>query len=192
MYSVSLLPYEYKMLHQSARKSNYSLLAAVAVMGVFLAVYLFLSLSAGEKDAKLQDLKAQNASVEENISNLESLEVMNNEVGRLLSQAILAAGTNPSWNDLIAAIGNSVPETMGLKTITMKYAGDSGECTIQGTSKDQRSVSEWMEALEALDGTANVKCNFSGLTDQEEGLFEFELVFVLTPGPGYQLPPEVN
>ncbi|MCX7773783.1 MAG: PilN domain-containing protein [Clostridia bacterium] len=192
MYSVSLLPYEYRMLHQNARKKDVSLLIAVVAMAVAMAVYLFLSISAASKDRELEDIQAQQQSVSRQITRLQDLEGLNSKASSLLSQAMLAAGSNPTWSNLIAALGNSVPQSVGLTNISMKYAGIGGECILQGTAVSHQAVSEWMKELSALKGIGEIKCSFSSEDESNaNNQVQFELRFPLLPGPGYKLPAEV-
>ena len=80
MYNVSLLPYEYKLLNQQARKKDYTLLIAIALMCCLLLTYFILSVISARKDSALEDAKAINSDIEEQIASLVSIEELNNEM----------------------------------------------------------------------------------------------------------------
>ena len=51
MYNVSLLPYEYKLLNQQARKKDYTLLIAIALMYLSITHIFYLSVISSRKDS---------------------------------------------------------------------------------------------------------------------------------------------
>lgn len=192
MYSISLLPYEYKMLDSKERKKNISLLIAIGVMGILFAAYLILTVYASGKTAELNGLRAESAAVEAQIANMGDIKVINDEVGILLKDVMTAAGTSPDWNQLIADIGNSVPEPVSLKSIKLNYQGSSGECIVQGAGSNHQSVSDFLRKLEDNSGIGEIKCKFSSRSDSADDFVEFELSFPILQGPGYKIPLEVN
>lgn len=193
MYSVSLLPYEYRLINTKARKKNVNLLIAMGVMGVFFLIYVILSVVITTNNAKLKDIRKEAAVVENQISEIDDILNMSNDVSKLLNEATLAAGTNPEWGELITNIGNSVPESVSLISIDMKYETSEGECSIKGTGLTHKSVSEWMQRLEKVKDIGEIKCVISTQTahQEENSPVNFELNIPLQKGPGYQLPTEV-
>jgi len=191
MYSVSLLPYEYKLLNTKARKKNVNLLIAIGVMGVLFVVYMVLTIVLTSTNAKLNDIRKEAYAVESQISKLDDLLAISNEVNKMLNDASLAAGSNPEWGNLIVSIGNSVPESISLKNIEMKYSTSEGQCSIKGFGLTHQSVSEWLKKLEEVDGIGEIKCEISNIETQQSGTVNFELDFTIHKGPGYKLPVEV-
>lgn len=188
MYSVSLLPYEYRMMHQKARKKDISLLLAILVMGILAAVYFILTFSAYAKAQTLKELEAQNADVEMQSAKLEGLLELNAEVTGLLTQTSAAIGSIPEWNKLIKTLGNSVPETVNIININAKYTTDSKQCILNGKAADYKSVAEWISSLEKLDEIGEVRCKTSA---NEGKSVLFEISIELMSGRGYMLPMEV-
>ena len=87
MYSVSLLPYEYKLLNTKARKKNVNLLIAIGVMGVLFVVYMVLTIVLTSTNAKLNDIRKEAYAVESQISKLDDLLAISNEVNKMLNDA---------------------------------------------------------------------------------------------------------
>lgn len=191
MYSVSLLPYEYKLLNTKVRKKNVNLIIAMGVMGVLFVAYMILTIVLTSKNARLNDIRKESYSVESQISKIDDLLVISDEVSKMLADASKAAGSNPEWGNLIASIGNSVPETISLKSIEMKYGTSEGKCSIEGFGLTHLSVSEWLKTLEDVDGISEIKCEISKLETQQSETVNFELNFTIHKGPGYKLPVEV-
>lgn len=193
MYSVSLLPYEYKLLNTKARKKNVNLLIAIVVMGVLFVVYMILTVLLTGNNAKLNEIRKETYALEAQISEIDDLLTINNNVSSLLKNATLAAGSNPEWGNLIASFGNSVPETLSLTAIEMKYSEPEGQCNIKGSGITHQSVSEWIQRLNEVTGIGEIKFNISTSAAQSDiAPVNFELSFPLEKGPGYQLPMEVT
>lgn len=194
MYSVSLLPYEYRLLNTKARKKNMSLILAMVAMGLLFAVYIILTIILTSKNSKLNEIRKEATSVESQISKIDDLFVISNEVSKMLNDASSAAGTNPEWDNLITSIGNSVPESVSLKSIEMEFNSTDGECNILGTGLTHQSVSEWLQKLEKVTGIGEILCEISTIDNMNDltNPVRFELTIPLQKGPGYKLPMEVT
>lgn len=192
MYSISLLPYEYKMLNTKARKKNINLLLAIGAMGILFVVYLILTVYASGKTAELSGIRAEHKAVEAHIAKMGDIKVINDEVGLLIDDVMSAAGSSPDWNQLIAAVGNSVPDSVSLSSIKLNYQGGSGECVIQGTGLSHQSISDWLKKLEDTSGIGETKCKFLSQSVSSGNSVEFELSFPILQGSGYKIPLEVN
>ena len=193
MYSVSLLPSEYRAIHQSAKKKDIRLLITMGIMSILAIGYLVLSVTVLNLEKNYQIMQNENVDLLIEIDRFEGLELLNAQVNTLLLQAISAKGSNPKWDDLIASIGNSVPESVGLNTLEMKYNDTVHECVIEGTAKNHQAVSYWMESLENVEGIDGIKCSFLSVQQQEiDTVSKFKLSFSLLEGPGYNLPQEVR
>lgn len=192
MYSISLLPYEYRILNSKTRKKNINLLLAIGAMGILFTVYLILTIYASGKAAELNGIRAEYAAVEAHIAKMGDIKVINDEVGLLIKDVKTAAGTRPDWNQLIAGIGNSVPNSVSLKNIKLNYQGSSGECVVQGTGLSHQSVTDWLKNLDDTSGIGEIKCKFSSQSDTSNNSVEFELSFPILQGSGYKIPLEVN
>lgn len=188
MYSVSLLPSEYRMLITSARRKGRMLLIAILIMILLASVYLVLTAKMVQKDGELEKMQLQNALLDKKIAELTDLENMNIEANSKLRKVISAYGTHPDWESLIAELGNSVPDSIGLTYLGMTYANGSGQCSVQGTARDNQSISEWMKELKAIPGIDDVKYNFSSWLEEASGSsVQFELSLTLQSGSGYRL-----
>jgi Tfp pilus assembly protein PilN len=110
----------------------------------------------------------------------------------MLNDASLAAGSNPEWSNLLITIGNSVPESLILKNIEMKYSDPEGKCSIKGAGQSHKSVSEWLKKLEEVKGIDKIKCELSSSENQQSRAVNFEIEFSIQKGPGYKLPEEVS
>ncbi|MGI6084346.1 MAG: PilN domain-containing protein [Acetivibrionales bacterium] len=194
MYSVSLLPYEYKLINIKARKKNVNLIIAMGVMGVLFTVYAILSIVLTTNNAKLNEIRKEASEVEAQISEIDDILAMRDQVNKLLKDASLAAGVNPEWRSLTAEIGNSVPESLFLTEVGMKFEDPTGVCIIKGTGSTHESVSEWMNRLEEVPDISEIICTSSALSDQldENSPVNFEIRFKIQKGRGYQLPTEVT
>ncbi len=194
MYSVSLLPYEYRLLNTKAQKKNISLILAIVAMGLLFAVYIYFTIILTSNNVKLNEIRKEAASVESQISKIDDLLVINNEVSEMLNYASQAAGSNPEWGSLITSIGNSVPESVSLKNIEMKFNSSDGECSIVGMGLTHRSVSEWLQKLEKVNGIGEIMCEISTIDNKDDinNPVRFELTIPLQKGPGYKLPTEVT
>lgn len=194
MYSVSLLPYEYRLINTKARKKNISLILAMVAMGLLFATYIILTVILTSKNAKLNEIRKEATSVESQISKIDDLLVISNEVNRMLNDASVAAGSNPEWSSLITSIGNSVPESVSLKNIGMEFTSSDGECNILGTGLTHQSVSEWLRELEKVSGIGEILCVISTIDNMDDvtNPVRFEITIPLKKGPGYKLPMEVT
>lgn len=192
MYSVRLLPQEYRMLHTNACKKNISLVVAMVIMGVLFVAYLILTVLFSGKQAEIRGIKAENAAVEAQISKLSDIKVVSDEVSALLADAIQATGTTPDWEQLIVRMGNSVPNNVYLRNINLEYKENKGTGLIQGSGENHKAVSDWMKSLEDIKGLSEIKCEFSQVNGESNSSIDFELTFVVSKGSGYKLPTEVN
>ncbi len=194
MYSVSLLPYEYRLINSKARKKNISLILAMVAMGLLFAAYIILTIILTSNNAKLNEIRKEANSVESQISKIDDLLIISNDVNEMLNRASLASGSNPEWGTLITSIGNSVPESVSLKNIEMEFTSSEGECSILGTGLTHQSVSEWLQKLEKINGIGEVLCEISTIDNQDDitNPVRFELTMPLQKGPGYKLPMEVT
>ncbi|HHU90705.1 MAG TPA: hypothetical protein GXZ22_06575 [Clostridiaceae bacterium] len=180
MYNVSLLPYEYKLLNQQARKKDYTLLIAIALMCCLLLTYFILSVISARKDSALEDAKAINSDIEEQIASLVSIEELNNEMRKLNDKAENAVGTTPIWADIIADIGNTVKPNTSITDIKMSYNDKSGEGVINGTAYDISSLTKWLDELEDVSGIDDAQFSISSTSGSNQ-LIRFELNFTVLP-----------
>lgn len=188
MYSVSLLPSEYKALNVKAKKNKVGLyISAIALICIMFVYFYFFFLSA-KFDGKLDELKDESAQLSKKVKKLEPLEALSNSVAQQLGEVLIAWGNKPVWDDLISSIGNSVPETISISNMSFKYTEQVGECIIQGDANSHNDVSFWMQQIESISGIGEIKCKDSS---EDEGDIHFELSIILLPGQGYQLPLEV-
>lgn len=193
MYSVSLLPSEYKAIHQNARKKDILLLIAIGVIGVLTVIYLTLYIAVLNMEKEYLVLQDENVDILIQIDKLDDIEPLYSQVNSLLARAVAAKGMNPKWDELIACIGNSVPESVGLSSISLQYNGTNQQCVIEGTANNHQAVAQWLEVLETVEGIDQIKCSFSTVQQQEiDTVSKFKLSFSLLPGPGYSLPLEVR
>lgn len=192
MYSVSLLPYEYKLLNTKARKKNISLLVATGVMGILFIAYMITTVVLTTNSAKLKYIRKESNAVETQISKSDDLLSISNDISVMLTEASSAVGTNPEWSNLLITIGNSVPESLILKNIEMKYSDPEGKCSIKGAGQSHNSVSEWLKKLEEVKGIDKIKCELSSSENQQSRAVNFEIEFSIQKGPGYKLPEEVS
>ncbi len=180
MYNVSLLPYEYKLLNQQARKKDYTLLIAIALMCCLLLTYFILGVISARKDSALEDAKAINSDIEEQIASLVSIEELNNEMRKLNDKAENAVGTTPIWADIIADIGNTVKPNTSITDIKMSYNDKSGEGVINGTAYDISSLTKWLDELEDVSGIDDAQFSISSTSGSNQ-LIRFELNFTVLP-----------
>lgn len=174
MYSVSLLPNEYRMLHKQTRKKEYTIIFSATFVVVLLLTYLLLSLLLHTKTTEFEMIKQENARLESSISKLEEMETLKEEVIALLGQATLASGANPRWHDTLNIIGNSVPDTVGITSMNINYSDEYSEVIIHGTTNNHMYVSDWLRKLEELTVISETKFNFSSIAEGE-GIMHFEL-----------------
>jgi len=178
MYSVRLLPIEYKMIHKQNRKREYTYIIAATLIIVLLFTYLCLSMILNSKSNELTMEQNQLENLERSINNLIELEVLEKSVAEMQGQFLTAAGNSPVWHNVLAGIGNSVPDTVGISTVNINYNGEFGEATIHGTAGKNAPVSEWITKLEEFPEISNAKFNFSSLNEGEDH-FEFELTLII-------------
>ncbi|NMA67528.1 MAG: hypothetical protein GX957_15065 [Clostridiaceae bacterium] len=192
MYNVSLLPAEYRLKHQSEKKKDASLLIALSAMCALLIIYLVLTFITNSKTKELDRLIKQNKLTTAEITELTPLSSLYKETQSTFDIVKSAAGTNPEWDNFVAFIGNSIPETMGLISIDMSYSGSSGKCIIIGTAQDHKTVSDWIVCLEEASRTGEIRCSYSEVSSGSLWPVEFEISFSLLPGEGYKLPSGVE
>lgn len=184
MYNISLLPSEYRMLHQASRKKDKGLMISIIVMLGLFAVYLGLTLVMASKGHELDSIRNTNRIVENRISGIGELIALKNEAQSLSDMASKAYGNNPEWHSLLAEIGNTVPEDMGLTSIQLSFSDGKGNCIVQGVASSHQGVTDWIRALEELNKTGEVMCNYA---QETQGRVEFEISFDLLPGGGLVL-----
>jgi len=184
MYNVSLLPYEYKLLNKQARKKDYTLLIAIAIMCCLLIAYFILSIISSRMNSTLKDAKVKNSDIENQIASLLSIEELNNEISKLYDKAQTAVGTTPVWANIIADIGNTVKPTASFTDIKMSYNEDTGEGVINGVVYDLASLTEWLNELEEISGINDIKFSISSNSGSNEPI-QFELIFTVLPASSY-------
>ena len=168
------------MLNQQARKKDYTLLIAIALMCCLLLTYFILSVISARKDSALEDAKAINSDIEEQIASLVSIEELNNEMRKLNDKAENAVGTTPIWADIIADIGNTVKPNTSITDIKMSYNDKSGEGVINGTAYDISSLTKWLDELEDVSGIDDAQFSISSTSGSNQ-LIRFELNFTVLP-----------
>jgi len=182
MYNISLLPSEYRMLHQASKKKDKGLMISIIVMLGLFALYLGLTLAMAAKGRELDSIRNTNRIVENRISGIGELIALKNEAKSLSDMASKAYGKNPEWDSLLAEISNTVPENIGLTSIQLSYSDGKGNCIVQGVSLNHQGVTDWIKALEELNKTGEVMCNYA---QETQGQVEFEISFALLPGEGF-------
>jgi len=189
MYKVSLLP-KYYIQENELRKRQYKLLRiTLMVMCVLLAIYTLLILMHASKKNELIGLRRENRELLKNISELEYLTALNNDINTLYNRAKNAAGNNPDWDKLILSIGSTVPETVGIINIEFNCLGETKTGLIRGLAIDHDTVSDWLETLNGLSEISDVKCVFSTQSQENSDDFvQFEITMNLNTGSGYMVP----
>jgi Tfp pilus assembly protein PilN len=193
MYSVSLLPSEYRAIHQNVKKKDIRLLIAMGIMSILTVAYLVLTFTMLNLDKEYQALQDENVDLLIEIEQLKGLEQLNYQMESLLAKAVAAKGSVPQWDEILVQIGNSVPETVGLESVDIQQIESIHKCVIEGKATDHTAVSQWLKALEGIEGIEDIKCSFSAVDDQDTGsASKFKISFTLLKGPGYKLPLEVK
>lgn len=181
MYSVSLLPNEYRMLHKQIRKKEYTYILSITLLIVLLLVYLCLSFILKNKVYELEMEQNQIESLEKSINNMIEIETLKNKVDSMQEQLLQASGNNPRWDNILSVIGNSVPETVGISSMNINFNGQYGEILIHGTANNNSSISEWISKLEELAVVDQTRFNFSSADEKGEHL-QFELTMIIPSG----------
>lgn len=172
MYSISLLPSEYKSYLASSRKKELSIMI-LSVVVVALALILFMvTLISNIYDKGLESLEGENAVIENRIENYLYIESLQAQM-LSLDQKIRQIGLFIDWGRLITDIGNTVPKRIGLESITIG-SSDSLHIMIRGHARSHEDVSEWMKKIGTMSGLQSVQCR-SLLVDDNSGLISFEL-----------------
>lgn len=176
MYAVSLLPLEYRN-YQSTLKRNdrfvfIGLIAALASLVVLVTSIAISSIYDGE----LERIKKDNKEIVKQIDELKPFEVLQAQVTDMLVQINEAAGLSPSWENVIAEIGNAVPATVGISSMTADYSDGVGKIIITGIASDHNEVSILLQNLSKINGLGEIGCIFSTKSDaSNETGFEIDI-----------------
>jgi len=181
MYNVSLLPYEYRILNKQARKKDYILLIAIAIMCLLLLAYFVLSIVSVGKHSELKELKARNSEIEDQIATLVNVEELDNEVKKINDKIKTAMGTTPKWADIITEIGNTVKPTTSIISIKMDYNDETGKCVIEGKASNLDVITEWLNELETVPGIDDITLIISDNSFTIKNYISFELNMNLLP-----------
>jgi len=196
MYNVSLLPYQYKELYKQARKKDYTLLAAVAIMCVLIFAYFILSVIAAGKDTILKDSKEINAMLDQQISSLKEVDELNKKVSNMSDKVQKATGKTPDWVRLISEIGNTVKPNATINTIKMSYTdnpNDGSENTKNSKTKNEglitckvydiNTLAHLLKELEGISGIDQIKFSIlNEVISQNDRAITVEINFRLLPG----------
>jgi Tfp pilus assembly protein PilN len=173
MYSISLLPSEYKSYLASSRKKELSIMI-LSVVVVALALILFMvTLISNIYDKGLESLEGENAVIENRIENYLYIESLQAQMLSLDQQILQIGVFFIDWGSVITEIGNTVPKRIGLESITIG-SSDSLHIMIRGHARSHEDVSEWMKKIGTMSGLQSVQCR-SLLVDDNSGLISFEL-----------------
>ena len=181
MYNVSLLPSEYRILNKQARKKDYILLIAIAIMCLLLLAYFVLSIVSVGKHSELKELKARNSEIEDQIATLVNVEELDNEVKKINDKIKTAMGTTPKWADIITEIGNTVKPTTSIISIKMDYNDETGKCVIEGKASNLDVITEWLNELETVPGIDDITLIISDNSFTIKNYISFELNMNLLP-----------
>ncbi len=189
MYSVNLLPSHYILQNQARKRKDKLLKITIVAMCALLAVYAVMTILNTIKKNELKSIQKSNQIVQDEISKLEHLSSLNNDINMVYKLAKAVAGTNPSWDEFIVTISNSIPGTIGITNVDLSYQGETREGKIQGLALEHRTISEWLKTLSELSEISNVKCSFAKHTQEDsDDLVQFEITMNIEPGPGYEIP----
>lgn len=188
MYKVSLLPNHYILQNQARKRKDKLLKISLVVMCTLFAVYAASVILHTAVKNEFRTLQKENKRVLEEISELEYLSALNNDINAIYNRAKTAVGNNPDWNKLIVDIGNSTPETIGITNMELSYEGGNGTGKIMGLALDHSTVSAWLETLNELIEITDVRCSFLTQTQESaDDLVQFEITMKLRPGSGYMI-----
>ncbi len=172
MYSISLLPSEYKSYLVSSRKRELTIMI-LSVVVVALALILFMvTLISNIYDNGLERLENENAVIEDRITDYLYIEGLKAQM-LSLEQQIQQIGLFIDWGSMITDIGNSVPKRIGLESIMIGNS-DTLRIMIRGHAISHEDVSDWMLKVGAISGLQNIQCK-SLIVDENSGLIDFEL-----------------
>lgn len=189
MYSVSLLPSHYILQNQARKRKDKLLKISIVVMCVLLAVYAVMVVFHTIRVNKLKSIQKSNQAIQDEISELEHLSSLNNDINMVYKLAKAAAGTNPSWDEFIVTISESAPGTIGLTSFELTYQEDTRTGKIQGLALEHKTISEWLKTLNELPEVSNVRCTHSKQTQEDSNSFvQFEITMDIEPGSGFEIP----
>lgn len=182
MYKISLLPDEYRMLHQASRKKDKGLMIFIVIMLALFMTYLCITILTSAKGRELEKITGKNQAIANRITGINELVALRNEAQSLSDMASSAYGTSPEWDVLLTEIGNTVPDGIGLTNMILSYSDDNGNCVVQGVASSHQSLTDWIRSLEETNKTGEIKCSFA---QENQEFVEFEISFTLLPGKGY-------
>lgn len=186
MYSVSLLPLEYRN-YQSVLKRNdrfifMGLIAALASLAVLVTAIAISSIYDGE----LKRIKSDNEEIVKQIDELKPIEALQTQVADMLAMINLTAGLSPSWENIITVIGNAVPPSIGITSISADYSDGIGKIIITGSASSHEYVSVLLKSLSKVNGFGEISCIFSVKSDASNDI-GFEIDITSLPGMPYDL-----
>lgn len=175
MYSISLLPSEYRNLKASARKKELSVLVMATIVIAFAIIFVTISVIASTYDSNLESLQNENASLERRIREYQYIEVLQSEVSALQSQVLQIAGSSVDWSIIIREIGNSVPPQISLSSLVITFPDTFGLMIIQGNAASHDTVAAWMERLKEIQGLSGLQFKLSEIDNNSDDTVAFEL-----------------
>lgn len=177
---ISLLPQSYRKQRQQSLRWAAITLGIAIVVGVLAFAYVFVQGLNQIPAVNMGLLQMEHQANEQKIKDIQSQDVVGEEVSRLSNLVATALGNQPNWLDLLVEIGQSMPEGIQMKGIDSRMVENSGEVVLSGECGNHAIVADWIDVFGNHSGIAGVTCNFSTLS-QDTQLVQFEIIIALPP-----------
>lgn len=175
MKSISLLPSKYKKMKSSGRRREF-LVAALGILSlaaIFASVIIkIFSTIPGEK---LKMLKAENEHLLQSIQALDYLNELEENIRKEADLAQKAVENQPDWLTLYASISAAVPDGLHLSSITAETEETKLFLIIQGNTRSNALLSEWLDRLKELEELSGNGLNYARAVDESASMIEFEV-----------------
>ena len=169
MYTISLLPSEYKVYQNAQKRNDLIITIGIIIISCLITAVILSSVIASSYNRELTMIKDNNHNLVEQIDKLKPIELLQNQADALQLQINQAAGVSPEWNKLVISIGNSVPATVGLISLSAIYneTDQTGIIIITGNATNHDAVALWLSELGEIEGMGEVLCQFSTKVDPD-------------------------
>lgn len=186
MYTVNLLPIEYRN-YQLVMKRNNRIFLVMLIAVVALAVVLVTSIAISAIYAEqLDTIMENNAELAEQIDALTVIEELQSEADRMAASISQTAGLSPDWEKLLAEIGNAVPPTIVLDSISAGYTAEKNSITIKGKTDVLEDFTAMLDYFSRIEGIGEIHFKYSG--DQAKpGSVSFQVDIQSLPAEPYAL-----
>ncbi len=190
---VSLLPPEIKAKRTAQQRYSVIIRVLLILLLVVALINAFLMVSSIFVRQNLASLESERESLEQQAAALAEYEDLYNRLVARESMVDAAMGTVPPWSGLLRDASHALQAGTWLSALSLSYAGDGGDFTMNGWAYNYSSVAAMLDQLYTIDQLAQVRVNSSTDIDyQGMEAVQFQVNGQILTGPSFVTADEDN